>query len=229
VSELERLVDGVAADLDWLSPAPVFVGGAAIGLFLDGLGKTQLRPTKDVDCIVPQVATRAAWWRLEEELRSRGWSPDPDGPVCRYFSPAGTIVDLMSADESVLGFTSRWYRAVVATAEPRILVTGRAVLVPTPILLLASKLEAWESRGRADPYSSKDLEDVAALLDGCRELEESVAEAAVDVRAWVKLAMARIHTDPATREVLLGQLPRGGDPEAQSRRVLALVGRLAGL
>ena len=31
----------MASDLDWLTPEPVFVGGATIGLFLDAFGRSQ--------------------------------------------------------------------------------------------------------------------------------------------------------------------------------------------
>jgi len=66
---IERLLDQVAADLEWLVPEPVFVGGATIGLFLDDLGRSQLRPTLDVDCIAPQLVSRAAWYQLEAVKR----------------------------------------------------------------------------------------------------------------------------------------------------------------
>lgn len=226
MSALEHVVDQVARDLAWVDPEPVFVGGATVGLFLDDFGRSQLRPTKDVDCIVPQVLSRPDWWRLEEMLRRRGWLPDPNGPLCRYRSPTGTQVDLMSVDPAVLGFSSRWYPAVVERAERRSLVTGRHILVPTPALLLACKLEAWESRGATDPYASKDLEDIAALLDGCRDLEQSVSEAECDVKDWISQALQRVGSDGAARAALLGQLPRGGDADAQTMRVLALLERL---
>jgi hypothetical protein len=61
VTTIEHVVDAVAADLEWVSPEPVFVGGATIGLFLDALGRSQLRPTLDVDCILPSAVTRVAW------------------------------------------------------------------------------------------------------------------------------------------------------------------------
>lgn len=226
MTEIEHIVDRVAEDLDWVQPEPVFVGGATIGLFLDDFGRMQLRPTRDVDCIVPHVLTRETWWKLEEELRSRGWSPVPDGPLCRYRSPAGTLVDLMSTAPSVLGFSSRWYPHIVARPERRALVTGRTIHVPPAALLLASKLDAWESRGSSDPYASKDLEDIAALLDGCRDLEPSVTSSTLDVRTWIGTALSRIQADTTTREALMGQLPRGGDEAAQERRVLGLIRRL---
>ena len=77
----EFILAEVAEELAWLAPAPVFIGGSTIGLFLDALGRDQLRPTKDVDCIVPAVLTRTDWFQLESELRRRGWQPDPDGPI----------------------------------------------------------------------------------------------------------------------------------------------------
>lgn len=228
MSAIEHVVDAVAADLAWISPEPVFVGGATLGLFLDALGRSQLRPTLDVDCIVPRVVTRVAWWRLEEDLRARGWSPDPDGPICRYRSPGGVVVDLMSEDPAVLGFAGQWYGRVVSRAERRSLITGRAVLVAPPDLLLACKLDAWRDRGTHDPYASKDLEDIAALLDGCRELEACVAAAEPDVREAIAVGLTEILENTRYRQAVLGQLPRGGAPDAQEARVLALLRRLAG-
>lgn len=72
MSALDAVLDRVASQLDWLKPEPVFLGGATIGLFVDDFGRSQLRPTFDVDCIVPEVASRARWWELESELRRRG-------------------------------------------------------------------------------------------------------------------------------------------------------------
>lgn len=226
MSAIEQALDEVAEDLSWLEAEIVFVGGATIGLFLDALGRAQLRPTVDVDCIVPTVLTQSGWWRLEEQLRRRRWAPDPEGPICRYRSPRGALVDLMPQEPTVLGFAGEWYPSAVATAERRALVTGRSILVPTPALLFACKLEAWRDRGTADPYGSKDLEDLVALLDGCRELEQSIATAAPDVRQSIAAGLGAIWADAWHREAALGHLPRGGDPLAQEARVRALVGRL---
>ena len=78
----------------------------------------------------------------------------------------------------------------------------------------------------ADPYASKDLEDIASLLDGCGELEQGVSEAKRDVRHRISQSLQRIGSDASARAALLGQLPRGGDAEAQAKRVLALLERL---
>ena len=140
----EAAIDAVASELAWLENEVVFLGGAVIGLYLDAFGRANLRPTEDVDCVVPSADTRAAWWILARELQARGWSPDPEGPICRYHSPCGLVVDLMPVDPEILGFHGRWYRQVVARAQPRALSTGRLVLAPTPEDLLACKLEAFD-------------------------------------------------------------------------------------
>lgn len=202
------------------------MGGATIGLFLDAFGRSQVHPTDDVDCTVPEVVTRTQWWKLEEQLRNRRWAPDPTGPTCRYRSPQDTVVDLMPQDPEVLGFSSSWYPHVVLHAERRPLSTGRSILVPTPALLLACKLEAYEARGAADPYGSEDLEDIAALLDGCPELESSVAAATESVQSWVAEALKRLRESTASWTALGAQLPRSGDHAAQEQRIEALVDRL---
>lgn len=225
MTDSDQMLDVVSGELAWLRPEPVFLGGATIALFLDAFGRSQVRHTDDVDLVVPSVASRSAWWALEEELRARGWSPDPDGPICRYRSPSGVVVDLMSEDPSILGFASRWYREVVARAEERQLSTGRTLRVPPPELLLACKLDAWRDRGQRDPYGSQDLEDVAALLDGCRELEERVASAEANLRQAIGEALSEIEQNHL--EALLGHVPRSGDRRSQEARILSLVHRLA--
>ena len=104
---MEAILAEVAGELAWMEPAPVFIGGATIGLFLDAFGQEQVRPTKDVDCIVPSVTTQVGWFALESELRRHGWTPDQDGPICRYRSPLGFRVDLLAGDPAVQGFSAR--------------------------------------------------------------------------------------------------------------------------
>lgn len=228
MSEIEQIMDRVAEELSWLSPAPVFLGGATVGLFLDDFGRAQLRPTQDIDCIVPQVLTRTDWWKLEEQLRDRAWSPVPGGPICRYRSPGGGLVDLMAEVPEVLGFSGKWYPHTVRGAQFRELATGRQVLVPTPEHLLACKLEAWSDRGRADSLLSRDLEDVVSLLDGCRELEAGVTAADEELQDWIAGVLVEIVDNRSHREAVIAHVPRGGDQSVREWRLLTLMDRLAG-
>lgn len=226
MNSIEMMLSQVADELSWLPRPPVFLGGATIFLFLDPLGRSQLRPTHDVDCIVPEVTTQRAWWSLEAQLREKGWQPVPMGPICRYLSPKGITVDLMAHDPRVLGFAGRWYGEAVEHAQTRRLTTGRSVLVPTPALLMACKLEAWNDRGRADPYASKDLEDIVALLDGCLELHESLADADRILQSFVSTMLEEIRMSQNLLDVVLGQLPVGGDVAARERRLLDTIQKI---
>lgn len=80
-----------------------------------------------------------------------------------------------------------------------------------------------------DPFASKDLEDIVALLDGCRELEARVVSAGPDVREAIAAGLKEILDVARYREAALGQLPRGGHAVAQEERVLALVRRMVDL
>lgn len=228
MSEIERILDRVAGNLSWLAPAPIFLGGATIGLFLDDFGRAQLRPTQDIDCIVQQVLTRTDWWKLEKQLRDRSWEPVPGGPICRYQSPEGDLVDLMAQTPEILGFSGRWYPDTVKNAQRRQLVTGQLVRVPTPEHLLACKLEAWNDRGRDDSFLSRDLEDVVSLLDGCRELEARVTAAEDELLEWIAGVFIDIIDSRIHREAVIAHVPRGGDQPIREERILKLMKRLAG-
>ena len=77
----------------------------------------------------------------------------------------------------VIGFSGKWYHETAQSASPSKLSTGRNVLLPCVSRLFACKLEAFFDRGIGDPIESTDLEDIAALLDGCSELETKLSEA----------------------------------------------------
>lgn len=212
-----------------MDPAPVFIGGAVTGLFLDELGRSQLRVTEDVDCIVPELTSTAGWWALEQALRGRGWAPAPDGPVCRYRSPSGALVDLVAQNPSVQGFAGQWFSVAVARARRVVLASGSAIRVPPVEVFFACKLEAFADRGRHDPWQSKDLEDLVTLVDCAPALVSSVGDAAPELRGWVARSVRELLLSPAVAPVLAGHLPRGGDEIARARNLRRRLQALAAL
>lgn len=95
----------------------VFVGGAAAGLLITDLAMPAIRRTDDVDIVISAEAL-ADYDPFEDQLRGLGFVQDqsPDAPVCRW-RVDGVAVDLMPTQEEILGFTNRWYRMGVATAQ----------------------------------------------------------------------------------------------------------------
>ncbi|WP_348529928.1 hypothetical protein [Rhizobium leguminosarum] len=94
-------------------------------------------------------------------------------------------VDFMPDDPSVLGFSNRWYAKGIETATAFQLSDELTILVLTPPLFLATKLEAFAGRGNDDLFMSRDAEDVLLIVDGRDNLPEEVAAANADVRAFI--------------------------------------------
>ena len=112
---------------------------------------------------------------------------------------------------------------MVETATSLALSNGRSILIPTPALLFACKLEAFADRGAQDPWLSKDLEDIAALLDGCSALLDDVRAQDDDLRRFVADGLQAIEQSQDNAEALRAQLPRGGDEDGQLRRIGTLI------
>lgn len=170
-----RLLGPVLDDL-------VFVGGCTTGLFLTDSATAGIRPTKDVDAIV-DVTSYAKYSLLAERLRAIGLAEDttPGAPLCRWRRD-DVIVDVMPIDPSVLGFSNRWYPAAIVTAQT-LRIAEHDVRVVTPVLFIATKLEAFRGRGSGDIFASHDLEDIVTVVDGRPEIVDEIAAADAEVRA----------------------------------------------
>lgn len=133
----------------------------------------------------------------------------------------------MPSDPSLLGFGGRWYGDVVATAESRALPTGRRFKLVTPVMFLATKLDAFDDRGRGDVMPSHDLEDIIAILDGRPEIVDEIAAASSAHRAHLQRAFAALIGERDRLDAIPWHLP--GDATSQARaeavraRILAIL------
>lgn len=203
----------------------VFVGGATVPLLLSDPAAVPARATVDVDVVV-DVSSRARFYRIEASLREAGHAPDPAGPICRW-TVDGVPVDLMPTDASILGFSNRWYPALVATARPHRIAPELEILVADPGMLLATKLEAYLERGAGDLMMSHDLTDVVSLVEGRPELVDEVARLDEQVRAFVRDAIGRLLGDREMRFALAGHLPPDAASQARAGVVLERLHALA--
>jgi hypothetical protein len=86
-------------------------------------------------------------------------------------------VDLMPTDERVLGFSNRWYPLAIASASLVSLPSGKRIRLISAPAFLATKFEAFATRGNGDLMSSHDFEDIINVLDGRAGVETEVAAA----------------------------------------------------
>ena len=177
-----------------------------------------MRPTEDVDVVVP-VASRLEYLRdISEALRAAGFNPDmrEGAPMCRFIVD-GVTVDVMPTEEGVLGFSNRWYPEAVAHATWLDLGEGLKARVLTSPYFLAPKMEAFKGRGRGDYLASADVEDVIALVDGRPDLLEEVQRATDTVRVYLAVELDGWLSREAFMDALEGYFQ--WDAASRSRKV----------
>ena len=214
----------IAGALGELREQVVFVGGAVAGLLLTDPLAEGVRATIDVDAIV--AAGRAAFHQLENELAERGFVRDMTSDViCRWVHrESGLLFDLMPVDDAVLGFTNPWYAYAMQTAESVDIADGVRIRLLSAVAFVATKLEAFASRGKGDFLASHDLEDVLNVVDGRDELVEEMTAAPAALKAFVARTFAGLLAHPDFENVLPGLIVEPERADVVLARLSALCG-----
>jgi len=194
----------IAVALGDLREQLVFVGGAVAGLLVTDPLADPVRATRDVDAVVN--ASRALFHRIEAQVAERGFARDASSDViCRWVHKAsGVLFDLMPVQPEVLGFSNRWYPYAMQTAAPVDLGDGVTIRLVSAVAFVATKLEAFASRGGGDFLSSHDLEDVLNIVDGREELAQELAASPAELRQAVATAFAPLLANRDFANVLPG-------------------------
>lgn len=103
-----------------------------------------------------------------------------------------------------------------------------AIRLIRPAHFVATKLEAFEDRGRGDYAQSHDLEDVLSVVDGREQLVAELRQASAPLRAYVAGVFARLLDDEDFLNVLPGLILESG-PAARGPIVLQRLRAIAGL
>lgn len=199
-----QLLEVVAQALDDLCDELLFVGGCAAGLLCTSPSAAPARVTYDVD-VVAEVVALSAYHALEEKFAERGFVRDmsPDAPICRW--RFGEVeVDLMPSDERVLGFANRWYPLAHKCAASMSLPSGRQIRLISGPAFLATKLEAFATRGQGDLMSSHDFEDIINVLDGRPEIVDEVSLAGDELSSYLATCFGNIVRHPDFENTLPG-------------------------
>jgi len=203
----------VATYLQDLIDEVVFVGGSSAAFLITDEDIVTVRQTLDVDVIV-EVINLPEYYRFEKRLRKLGFEPDPDGPMCRFLVD-GIIVDVMPDNADILGFSNRWYREAIDTAEKHSIGDTEIRVVSAP-LFLATKLEAHHGRSEDDYLGSHDMEDIIAVIDGRPSIIKDCFTAPDDVKVYLRDNFAALLADDEFINVLPGFVdPSGGIARAE--------------
>jgi len=213
-----ELLKSVARRLGPLVHEVVFVGGCATGLLITDEAAAEVRPTFDVD-VIAEITSYAGYEDFSVRLRSLDFREDisEGAPRCRWLID-GMKLDVMPLDEKILGFTNRWYRAALEEAiEIEVEPTLRIRVITAPYFV-ATKLDAFQGRGRGDYTSSHDLEDLLAVVDGREAIIEEIARSG-EVRFYIGDQFRSLLGTPAFVDALPGYLL----PDASSQNRLPIL------
>ncbi len=145
--------------------------------------------------------------------------------ICRWVHKAsGVLFDLMPVQPEVLGFSNRWYPYAVESAVRVDLGSGMAIRVVSAVAFVATKLEAFASRGGGDFMSSHDLEDVLNIVDGREELVDEMATAPLELKRAVATAFVQLRKHPDFANVLPGLIAEPERAGLVMERLRALSG-----
>ena len=217
-------VELVANALGELRDQLVLVGGCAVSLLIDSATAPPPRVTYDVD-LIAEVAALRDYHALEKAFAQRGFTRDmsPDAPICRW--TVGSVkVDLMPTSETVLGFSNPWYAEARRSATHYTLPSGVAIHLISAPAFLATKLEAFDSRGGGDMMASHDFEDIINIVEGRSTLVADIRTASPPLRTHVVKRLATILADEGFRNTLPGLITAD---ELHAQRVTTVLARLS--
>lgn len=219
----------VARALGDLCDELVLVGGCATGLLYTSPSAPPPRVTYDVD-VVAEVTALPEYYALEKKFAARGFKRDisPEAPVCRW-RLGDLCVDLMPSDERVLGFSNRWYPLAVAGALPVVLPSGRALRLISAPAFLATKFEAFATRGRGDLLSSHDFEDIINVIDGRPGIEAEVQVSASELKDFLAARFGEVVRHPNFENTLPGLVVYDELYEGRVRRVRDRINSIAAI
>ncbi len=165
-------IKAIATLLGELNKEVVFVGGATVALYVPEPAASETRPTDDVDIVV-EIATYADYTQIEKQLLACGFQQDVYSPViCRY-KVQGIIVDVMTTI-NILGFSNRWYPEGFKTAIEIGIDQQTIIKIFSVGYFIASKIEAFRSRGNGDYRLSTDFEDIVYIFENRKTIQEDL-------------------------------------------------------
>ena len=145
----------------------------------------EIRPTDDVDVVV-ELLSYSGYEEISEKMIVLGFSNDVEsGVICR-FKIHGLAVDIMPTDPNVIGFSNRCYPDGFKFAEPIEIDGETSVKIFSVPYFLASKWEAFKSRGKRNFRASHDFEDMVFVFEQCHDLELQISNADEDVRHYLR-------------------------------------------
>jgi len=204
----------VAQGLGDLLEYAVFVGGAVAEFYATGPGSEEARISDDIDCVI-EISSRKAYHELEQLLESKGFQHDtsPDAPICRWLYKQ-ILIDIMPSNDEILGFSNKWYIVGIKNKVAQLLPNGIMIYIFPPEIYLASKMEAFNNRGRKDLRQSRDFEDIIYVLYNNPDILSILSNSSELVKEYLKSQFQSLTSRNDISEGIESALPYSAESDS---------------
>jgi predicted nucleotidyltransferase len=199
-----RVIETIAIALGELNKEVVYVGGAVVSLYINNPTAHDVRPTKDID-ISLSIATLGELETVREQLNKRGFKQSSEDTVVCRFRYDEYIVDIMNTKAVGWAPANKWFEPGFKRKES-IIVNNQIIQILPLAYYLASKFEAFSDRGRRDPRTSHDFEDIIYVLDNRIDIQSQLMECTDEVRDYLTRQFRLMSTDRNMQEAIYGNL-----------------------
>lgn len=203
-----RMLEFVARKLGNLNDEVIYLGGCSTALFITDPLSLDVRPTKDVDCIV-DVVSLPKYYQFCKKLERQGFKQSINEQVICRWHYDDAILDVMPTDQNILKFGNRWYKEAIQNPITHQLAEDLVIKSVTAPYLLATKVEAFHSRGNRDFLGSHDFEDIITIIAGRVEIAEEIDLENEELRLHLKRFFKEIMGDNEFRTALPGHVSDG--------------------
>ncbi len=154
-------------------------------LFINDPFSLDVRTTVDVDCII-DVISLVDYHKFESRLIGKGFKKSMEDDVICRFRHEEIILDVMPTDQKILGFGNPWHKEALKHAVNHEIADGLMIKSINAPYFLATKFEAFKTRGNNDVLMSHDYEDIISVVAGRINIVDKVALANVELRKKLK-------------------------------------------
>lgn len=198
------IIKKVANALGELNNDLMYVGGATVGLYINDAAADDVRSTKDLD-ISLSLVTLSELESIREELISRGFIQSPEFDVMCRFKYDDVIVDVMNTTELGWAPANSWFYDGFELKE-MIKIENQNIFILPFCHFLATKFEAYNKRGRNEPRTSHDFEDIVYIIDNRIDLVEQLINAPSAVKKFLLNEFNLILKDSSKKEAIYSNL-----------------------
>lgn len=198
----EILIKKIAIALGAINAKVVFVGGAVVGFYANDPAADEVRPTIDIDISV-EITSNLELEEFRKKINKIGFKHDSE-IICRFHYEE-IIVDVMGRKEIGWAPANKWFDYGFDHLE-EIKIDDIKIKILSFPYFLATKFEAFQSRGFSDPRASKDFEDIAYLLDNVMDFPEKIRNSHKHVKEYIIERIKEVQTSKILQEGIMSQL-----------------------